>query len=248
MPKPVVLVGGNGSGKTNLLSIIADALISAAAIYYFNVLPGMTPTHKPWFRVLGTRTIRVGTPGSFTVMQFEHEGTTYLFNEKGGHVPPDDARARLPESLHPAVAWGENDNIKQFAISDEEAGKIFEEGAYVYFPSNRAEAPHWLNQETVATAEFDVRSKFSRRSYKPIYVEKALEKLQQWILCGSSSPVPTTASMCMMDKILKSALWVILHAASEVKEFGSLPTTFCARSSPIPALALYGWAERAPRS
>jgi hypothetical protein len=182
MPKPVVLVGGNGSGKTNLLSIIADALIIAAQAHYGNVLHGMSPTHKPWFRVIGSRTIRVGTPASFTVMQFEHEGATYLFSEKGGHLPAAEARARLPESLQPAAEWRDEDSVKRFGIAKEQASKIFESGVYAYFPSSRAEAPHWLNTETVAPAEFDLRPRFAERLSQPIYIEKALERLQQWIL------------------------------------------------------------------
>ena len=182
MPKPVVLVGGNGSGKTNLLSIIADALILAAARHYANVLPGMTATHKPWFRVLGGRTLRTGASGSFTVMRFEHEGTTHFFTEKGGRIPAAEARARLPESLQPAANWGEGDDIKNFALEKEQAGKIFQQGVYVYFPSSRAEAPHWLNTETIASAEFELQPRFKGRLSKPIYVEKALERIQQWIL------------------------------------------------------------------
>jgi predicted ATPase len=182
-PKPVVVVGGNGSGKTNLLSIIADALIAAAANCYTDVLPRMSATNKPFFRIVGARTIRTGTPGSFTVMEFEHEGTTHRFSEKGGRVPSAEARARLPESLQRAVIWGDDDNnVKQFRIQRQQADQIFRQGVYAYFPSSRAEAPHWLNTETIAAAEFDLQLRFTGRLSQPIYVEKALERLQQWIL------------------------------------------------------------------
>jgi len=42
-PKPVLLVGANGSGKTNLLSILVDALFSAAATHYTDVMSGISP-------------------------------------------------------------------------------------------------------------------------------------------------------------------------------------------------------------
>jgi hypothetical protein len=180
-PTPVVLVGGNGSGKTNLLSIITDALIFGAAKCYSNVLPGMSETHKPWFRVIGTRTIRTGTPGSFTVIQFEHEGATHLFTEKGGRIPSAEARSRLPESLQPAATWGD-DHVKEFVLEETAAKNILEKGVYVYFPSSRAEAPHWLNTENLAAAEFDIQPRFAGRVSHPMYVEKAIERLQQWLL------------------------------------------------------------------
>ncbi len=157
-PKPVVLVGANGSGKTNLLSIVADALFTAAAKHYTDVMPGMSPLGHPWFRMVGTRTTSVGAAGGFTVLEFEHEGANYFFKEKGGRVPPADAAARLPESMRSAASWPSDDTaVKEFAISDERAGKIFEEGVYAYFPSSRAEVPHWLNLESLPTSEFDLR-------------------------------------------------------------------------------------------
>ena len=39
-PRPVVLVGHNGSGKTILLSHVADALIEFAKVAYEDVLVG----------------------------------------------------------------------------------------------------------------------------------------------------------------------------------------------------------------
>ncbi|MGD0639954.1 MAG: hypothetical protein ABSC22_04325, partial [Roseiarcus sp.] len=41
-PKPVVLVGANGSGKTNVLSIIVEALFQAAAVCYSDALMGQS--------------------------------------------------------------------------------------------------------------------------------------------------------------------------------------------------------------
>lgn len=199
IPKPVVLVGGNGSGKTNLMSIIADALISAAASHYTDVLAGMSQFHKPFFRLVGSRTMTVGASGSFTVMRFEHVGTTYFFKEKAGTVPMAEAADRLPESLRHAASWGD-DHVKEFAIADEAAGKIFNEGVYVYFPSSRSETPHWLNLETIPTPEFSIEPRFVKRMRKPIYVEKGLQGFQQWLLSA------LVDSRCDYELILQAML------------------------------------------
>jgi recombinational DNA repair ATPase RecF len=69
-PLPLILVGGNGSGKTNLLSIVADALFEAAANHYTNVVPGMTPVSHDWFRFVGNITTTHGAPNAFSVLKF----------------------------------------------------------------------------------------------------------------------------------------------------------------------------------
>jgi hypothetical protein len=181
-PKPVILVGGNGSGKTNFLSIIADALFEAAAQHYVDVVPGMSLMGHSWFRVVGASTISIGAPGSFALLEFEHEGASYLFKEKGGRLVAADVSARLPQELRPAAVWPDEGSVKEFSIGEELAGKIFEDGIYVYFPSSRSEAPHWLNRESLPTADFDSAARFAKRLRKPIFVERSLEKFQQWLL------------------------------------------------------------------
>lgn len=182
LPKPVVLVGGNGSGKTNLLSIVADALFEAASVHYSDVVPNASIAGRPWFRIIGPGTISSGAAGGCAVLQFEHDGATYLYKEKGGMLDPQLVASRLPEKLKPAAVWASDANIKEFAISDEQSKTVFEKGVYVYLPSSRAEAPHWMNRASIPSEEFDVTARFAKHLRKPIYVERGLSELKQWML------------------------------------------------------------------
>ena len=47
-PKPVILVGTNGSGKTNVLSVLADALVEAASLHLSNVMPEIRKSLPDW--------------------------------------------------------------------------------------------------------------------------------------------------------------------------------------------------------
>ena len=163
---PVVLVGGNGSGKTNLLSIIADSLFQAAATHFTDVFPDMSAVHRPWFRIVGPGTISIGSAAGFAILQFRHNEKTFHFKEKGGRLSATEVVNRLSESLRPAAALVEEGSVKEFGISDEDAKKIFEEGVYAYFPSSRAEVPHWLNRESLPTPSFDVAQLISKRLRK----------------------------------------------------------------------------------
>ena len=181
-PRPAVLVGGNGSGKTNLLSIIADALFEAAAVHYTDVVPSASLGSRPWFRVSGASTITIGAQGSCAMLGFQQQETSYIYKEKGGILPAKDVLERLPEALRPHASWADEGSVKEFAIPDNESRKTFEQGAYLYFPSSRAETPHWLNRNSLRVDEFDLAPRFTKELRKPIYVERGLQQLKQWIL------------------------------------------------------------------
>lgn len=181
LPKPLVLVGGNGSGKTNLLSLVVDAIFEAAANHYDNVLP----THgvgRSWFRVVGGRTITVGQSGSFCVLRFDDNGVERFYQEKAGSVDPVSAATRVPAEIVGHLNWTTEGSYKQFKLDDEQSRKLFEQGVYIYFPSSRSEVPYWLNREAVTQTEFDTNPKFSKRLQKPIFVERALDQIKQWVI------------------------------------------------------------------
>jgi hypothetical protein len=181
-PKPVVLVGENGSGKTNLLSIIADALFEAAAAHYSDVVPSTNLGSRPWFRVVGASTIYSGASGSCALLQFEDQGSSYVYKEKGGSLAAEDITGSLPESFKPHASWPKEGPVKEFPLPEDVSKKTFEQGAYLYFPSSRAETPLWLNKNSLPVDDFDLAPRFTKQLGKPIYVESGIQQLKQWIL------------------------------------------------------------------
>lgn len=182
-PKPLIFVGENGSGKTNFLSIVADALFEAASAHFLNAVNNAMVNQRPWFRVVGSSTISAGCAGSCAILQFEDKEAAYFYREKGGILSASEIMQRIPESLKPAVNWqSDSASDKKFLIENEPAKQIFQTGAYLYFPSNRAEKPHWLNQDSLPTENFNTAPRFERKLDKPIYVERGLDKLKQWML------------------------------------------------------------------
>ncbi|MBY0282430.1 MAG: AAA family ATPase [Sphingomonas sp.] len=180
-PMPLVLVGTNGGGKTNILSLITDALFEAAAAHYENVLPAIG-AGRAWFRLVGGRTTTVGTLGGFTLFRFEHAGETLIYKEKAGTVDPNEAKQRVPADFTDWVQWPVEGSVKEFPVTDDTSRRIFEEGVYAYFPSSRSEIPYWLNRESLPKTEFDVFTAFTKRMRTPIFVERSLDQLKQWLI------------------------------------------------------------------
>lgn len=180
-PRPTVFVGRNGSGKTNVLSIVADALIEGAATHYRDVVANGAGDERPWFRVVGGATLRAGEEGGFSLLQFEDGESRFWFVEKAGTVS-GDAVSRLPDDVKPIASWpADQRNTKTFNIVPADAERIYANGVYIYFPASRAEVPHWLNPDSLRAPVVDLRSRFIGRLDKPIFVERGLAETKAWL-------------------------------------------------------------------
>jgi hypothetical protein len=181
-PLPTTILGTNGRGKTSILSIITDAVFEGAAQHYQDVLPSQS-MGRSWFRLVGSKTVKAGTDGGFSILRFRDDGNDHFFSEKGGSFVPDAARNQLPASLHSGVNWVDDAKPhKQFSLPEPRSEEIFGKGVYAYFPSSRAELPYWLNRESIQLDEFNTQLKIAGRLSKPIFVEDGLEKFAQWLL------------------------------------------------------------------
>lgn len=183
LPVPHLIVGRNGSGKTNLLSLVADALMEGAANVYQDIL---TPAHgagRNWFRIVGGKTTRNGETGSFSILRFEHDGKQYLYNEHAGEFTTEQVKALVPESLNEIPNWSDkNKNGKTFRMPEEVVRSIFQNGAHAFFPSSRSETPFWLNQDSIFEDTFDGAERYNQNLNKPIYVEHGVDSFAQWLL------------------------------------------------------------------
>jgi hypothetical protein len=181
-PIPIVLLGQNGSGKTNFLSIVADALIQAAAVHYQDVVPLDSYGRTPFFRVVGATTITAGQNGGCVLLHFDHDNQRLIFREKAGFLNSAETLAKAPEVFRALDQWDDEGNSKTFSISDDVSKEVFEKGSYLYFPSSRSETPHWLNTDSIRRSEFDLGGRYEKLLQKPIYVESGLQELKRWIL------------------------------------------------------------------
>ncbi len=180
LPAPIVLAGLNGSGKTNFLSLVVDAIFEHAATYYTDVATHMDAGRRAYFRLVGGASIRAGKNGSVVIIKMTDENDVISHVEKAGVVTVDEAKNRIPQSLSGFSQWQENGSYKISPAPDGVAKRVFENGAYVYFPSSRSEIPYWMNDDN--SIEFNINRKIDRTLNKPIVVERGISKLKQWLL------------------------------------------------------------------
>ncbi|MDQ1182033.1 AAA family ATPase [Rhodococcus sp. SORGH_AS_0301] len=182
-PVPCVIVGANGSGKTNLLSIVADALMHGASQAFSDVLRSNGISNS-FFRVVGGRTIRQGTGATFSILRFDAEeaADSIFYRENAGDVTTYQATDVLPQSLHSGATWSGTSSSKVITFDDSKAEEIFKSGVYMYSPSSRSEKPHWFNAGALLADTYKTSDRFSTDLDRPLFVEQGLDAFAQWLL------------------------------------------------------------------
>lgn len=214
-PIPHIIVGRNGTGKTNLLSIITEALMHGASGAYNDVLRTEGFSHS-YFRILGGTTVAYGAPAGFSILRFSHNDEDMYFHEKSGEITASQAAEIVPASLAPGTKWGDKSQSKEFTLpseapnltnlgsfgsSGEKAKDIYPLGVYVYFPASRSEHPFWFNQDSVADDGFDVSDRYSNNLGKPMFVEHGIDAMAQWLLgVLTESRLPVISARYLTDE------------------------------------------------
>ena len=182
-PKPVILIGKNGSGKTILLSYLVNFLISTKQLFYENT------------EVEQGKVFKIRTP------QYIQHGKDYYcaFIKLGDNIKHEEWILRCPkkefeDKLKYAIAdekWNtiqdDSNDLLYFSyqnnISQKKNLKQFvDRKALVYFPANRYEDPAWLNfpnlNHQASVAFLQKRQGVSDRN---ILCTNTLRTLTNWI-------------------------------------------------------------------
>ena len=184
-PKPVLMVGRNGSGKSILLSHLVNGLIAAKGIAYPE-----TPEVETGkvFKIRSPLYIRTGTEVCFARVDYEDD----LFIEELTSMRPKEKDSEIPGGLtekEAKAAWeripeGERSNL-DLTFRDSNKAKIeeiFRQNCVLYFPSNRFEEPAWLNEENLVTkAEYMDLKHIQGHTHRKIISHSPLHDNKTWL-------------------------------------------------------------------
>ena len=177
-PKPVVLVGENGSGKSILLSYIVNGLISSKSIVYPETpeveMGKVYKLRSPYY--IGPQSDFYFGRVDFDKELFKGEIQSRLLKKRYSGSPVGLSGVDVES------AWQEMDrNESSHLVSnisrrnEDKIKEIFSKNCVLYFPPNRFEEPAWLNEDNLkAKAEYmdlkHLRGYTSRKiiSYSPL--------------------------------------------------------------------------------
>lgn len=183
-PKPVVLVGKNGTGKTIVLAYIVDALAELAKEHFRDIVREQRVGHMPFVKVMSGGDSRSLSGSHCCLLEFTDGGQGFSYVEKVGVIDPQSMAEKLRGRFSAVSGWPKDEPFhKQTAGDKKRVETLFQSGAVCFFPASRHERPHWLN--TVAVDDQMVFGDYSRTQgelRKPLVVERAAENNRQWLM------------------------------------------------------------------
>ena len=184
LPKPLIFVGSNGSGKSIVLSHIANFYLTAKSEFYDNA-------EIPKGKVFKMRTpiyISAGEHWSHAKLRFEH-GVDYeewqlnrsrkLFEEQLRFAPPYESWNEITETETNSYNVGyHNDPVKRQATES-----ALNHNAILYFPPNRFEEPAWLNEDNLKfKSQVVVPKNMQGVTSRVMMAKEPLRDLADWCL------------------------------------------------------------------
>ena len=188
LPKPVVIVGENGTGKSILLSNVVDSFHEIAGMAFDDVRkPADINVGQQYYKIVAGQEIRIGEKYMYSRLQYEDENVTekhfeYLF--KGGEFSVQEF-CNNEGITQKDCKFREIGNDKQITIKEKDVELIFSKDVVCYFPPSRYEKPNWLGTKYYEAEKFEhpsIKERFSRRLNKPIAIENVTQDTLQWLL------------------------------------------------------------------
>ena len=184
-PKPLILVGENGTGKSTILSNIVDSFYERAGAAYSNVRENDKAGGYQYFKAILPGEIHVGKQGMFSCVLFQNENERFPYFFKSGDLKEDFINERLPGISLKGLPWKDAVNYKGIRISQKETEKIFNTNVICYFGPDRYEKPEWMGDryyESIEIMHPSVEQRFNRILKNSITVKNVAEVNLQWLL------------------------------------------------------------------
>lgn len=182
-PKPVILIGKNGSGKTYTLSYIVDAFYELAKKQYNDVVKSSS-MDSPYFRIISGRDINTNTEGgsAATYLRFfdDKKGQEIHYCEKIGNI--DSAQKLMNLYGNKISGFNSDSNNDKKILATEDNINNFFSNTINFFPSFRKIVPHWLNLNALTQEIFNIEGKYAGDLGKEIMCVDTFQKNIQWML------------------------------------------------------------------
>lgn len=188
IPLPVIVVGENGSGKSELLSFIVDSFYEFAGSTFIDVREANERNGFQYYKTITPTEIKVGKDFMYSFLEYQNitqpdKQIGFVF--KSGNIQIEDFREHSGFSLANNVHWEAQGNYKQTFIDKKIARDVFNRGIFCYFGPNRYEMPIWMGKkyyDAVQAEHIKLKPRWADNLGRPISVENTSTDTLTWLL------------------------------------------------------------------
>lgn len=180
-PKPLVIVGENGTGKTILLSYLVNTLITAKQTAFDDA----EVEHGKVYKYRSPQYIRAGAHYSYGradfgdgqhVEEWQLDTQKSKFEETHSFTPARRSWTAIPAN---ETSFFQN----SLSRNEQMANELFEKKCCLYFPVNRFEEPAWLNIDNLKErATYTELKRINRYSNRSLISTSPLKANRNWLL------------------------------------------------------------------
>lgn len=184
-PKPLLLVGENGAGKTIFQSQIIDSLYETASNLFTDV--GVRDGEaRSYYKISGGTNLKSGEKKGFSALSFiDSENNKIEYFDKIGNVTKNDFTNAITDfSLSPDDKNGNQKSVINIAdiTKKEKLEKEWIREIHIYQPAYRYEEPFWKNESIKDYQRFEDKQKYSGRLDKEIEIISSTKENKSYLM------------------------------------------------------------------
>lgn len=186
IPKSLIIVGENGSGKSILLSYLVDSMYEIGANAFQNIVKNDGMGHY-YYKLNQNIEINLKHKYMSAYIQYSENDTNLEYLTKLGKKEFDEWAKE--NEIITNLKWNEvNDNDKYVTNDKNSCLKLFNGNICCYFPPDRYSKPFWLSNNYFNTDENNSKirmllpQKFNNYLYNPITVTNNAQDNLEWLM------------------------------------------------------------------
>ena len=185
-PKPVIIVGENGTGKSVLLSNIVDSFYEIASKAFNNARYNDDMAEgQQYYKTITPQEIHIGKDFMYSYLEFIENSEIINYFFKSGNISVQSFLNTEKIYNNFDLTWNDNDNYKDTNASDTQARNIFSSNVICYFSPDRYEKPNWMGKKYYNISNIEhlsVKQKMNGLLYNSISVGNITSTTLQWLL------------------------------------------------------------------